>query len=746
MTAFASSRRTALGGLIVLALLLVPLLAVAASNTATLPTLALKPAEGPPAISVRVTGEGHMPCVTNGYGATSVALFWDGRAPPLVIATGATGRFSASFSVPADAAAGPHVVSSSCWFHGDPAGPIVSATFVVQGTLALSPAEGPPGTTVAIQGDGFPPVCLETIDLRFDGRRRKANFDFKILKSVVGFTGSFDVPDPAADGPHDVSIHCPAGEGDPALAIASFEVPRVPPPSSSTTNSTTTTTSTTTTNTTVTTTPTTATATTTGTTRTTGTGTPGIGTTGTTEATTPGTGTTAATGTTGTTDTGSTITAAPSTSTGTTATTRGTSTTDGTTKTTGTATIGTTETAPGTGTMVITAPSTTTGTTTTVPGSTTTTTQPGRGTTTTAGAPTTSSPPSNSSTTTSAIPTTPTTSGGRPPPAPELTRSLFPASLRAPREVPTSLGRVLRSAALAMALVLLVGFPAEIFNKTLEENYDEIRSWFDRRRPGRRAWRIPQSAQVALFAVLSALLLCLVDPSAAPDRKTVALVLGFLVAVPLMMLYFEQPMEAYYTRVSGLLSTLRVLPLALAVAVACALLSRLAHFQPGYVYGLFAGYAALRDRRLASAQEGRGVLIGALWALGVSVLAWLVWGASVSRAAAGPHPSFGLLVLDATLSSMFVLGVEGIVFALIPLHFLYGHKLARWSRTTWAIMFGVGVFGWIHILLDTKTEEAGVAPLASMLILFGAFGAFSVAFWAYFRYRPRPGQADEPLG
>lgn len=317
---------------------------------------------------------------------------------------------------------------------------------------------------------------------------------------------------------------------------------------------------------------------------------------------------------------------------------------------------------------------------------------------------------------------------------------MFPASLRTPDEVPTSIKQVLRSAALVLALMVVVGFPAEIFNKTLEENYDEIRGWLGRHRLRRRRQQrpLPESVQLALFAVLSALLLCLVDPSAALDRKTAALALGFLIALPLMMIFFELPMEAYYTRVSGLLSTLRVLPLALAIAAASALLSREAHFQPGYVYGLFAGYAVLRGRRLARAQEGRGILLGALCALGVSVLAWLVWGQSVSRSAAGPHPSFGLLVLDAALSSMFVVGVEGVVFALIPLRFLYGHKLMRWSRTLWGLLFALGMFGFVHVLLNTKTEQAHVVPLASMIVLFVAFGAVSLAFWAYFRYRRRP--------
>ena len=337
-----------------------------------------------------------------------------------------------------------------------------------------------------------------------------------------------------------------------------------------------------------------------------------------------------------------------------------------------------------------------------------------------------------------AVPTTSAAGrqGPADPPAQRLTRSPFPASVRAPSEVDTTLRRLLRSVALTLVLVLLVGFPAEIFNKTLEENYDEIRGWF----PRRRAWRAPRfrgGTHLAVFIVLGSLLLCLVDPTAGIDRKTGALALGFLVALPLTTLFFEFPIEVYYTRVTGLQSRIRVLPLALVVAGACALLSREAHFLPGYVYGLFAGYGAVRGRVLVGAEEGRGVLLGALSTLGVSLLAWMVWGAALARAAARPGAGFGVLVLDAALSAMFVLGVEGVLFALIPLRFLQGQKLASWNRALWAVTFGSAAFCFVHVLLDTNHAQAGTVSLTSVLALFAAFGALSLTFWAYFRYRPK---------
>ena len=36
---------------------------------------------------------------------------------------------------------------------------------------------------------------------------------------------------------------------------------------------------------------------------------------------------------------------------------------------------------------------------------------------------------------------------------------------------------------LAALLVMLVPFPAELFNRTLDEHYDEVLAWFGKRQP-----------------------------------------------------------------------------------------------------------------------------------------------------------------------------------------------------------------------------------------------------------------------
>jgi hypothetical protein len=80
--------------------------------------------------------------------------------------------------------------------------------------------------------------------------------------------------------------------------------------------------------------------------------------------------------------------------------------------------------------------------------------------------------------------------------------------------------RILQSLALAAVLIPFLmpfaGFPADIFNKILEENYDEIRGWFRRLRIV--TLRVPPLGQFAGFAVIAALLTALVDVDLVTSR------------------------------------------------------------------------------------------------------------------------------------------------------------------------------------------------------------------------------------
>ncbi|MEA2588356.1 MAG: hypothetical protein QOH66_1283, partial [Actinomycetota bacterium] len=106
-----------------------------------------------------------------------------------------------------------------------------------------------------------------------------------------------------------------------------------------------------------------------------------------------------------------------------------------------------------------------------------------------------------------------------------------------------------------------------------------------------------------------------------------------------------------------------------------------------------------------------------------------------------------VVAADACLAAIFVAGLTTLVFSLIPLRFLEGTKVTRWSRKAWVALFAAGLFAFVHILLQqpssgyvghTQSNQKWV-----VIALFVGFGLFSVAFWAYFRFRPARTDLEE---
>ena len=345
----------------------------------------------------------------------------------------------------------------------------------------------------------------------------------------------------------------------------------------------------------------------------------------------------------------------------------------------------------------------------------------------------------------------------RPParsPAPGSGRTEVSRALPGPGQVKFTLASISKALALTVFLVLLVGFPAEIFNRTLEDNYEEVQRWLGRLRPPARLTgrvRLRPSVQMAVFTVIAAVMCSLVDPELTHresgwEGKGLLLLIGFAVAIPLTTLAFAGPAEVYARRITKQKAALRVLPFALVVAALFVFMSQAGHFLPGYVYGLIAGYGAVEGRRLTVAQGGRAVLRGAAIVLAAALLAWVIWEPIRLRADAA-HASAPILVLDSVLSLIVVLGLQAIVFGLLPMRFLAGGDLRRWNLWAWVAVYGIGMFFFVMLLVLDNRPLADKAQqlhaVITVVALFGAFAVFSTAFWIYFRRRPEEPEEEE---
>lgn len=347
-------------------------------------------------------------------------------------------------------------------------------------------------------------------------------------------------------------------------------------------------------------------------------------------------------------------------------------------------------------------------------------------------------------------------------------RSSVPGSLMVPRDAFRHLGSRLAQDLLLVAIVaLLIVFPAQLFNSTYEENQQRIDRVLSRLRPRRGASHAPppdeaidvgsadpEQAQpaepappdrrrrLAVFVgcvLVGTLLAGFLDPKFGANPASAALVVGVFASVLVAVL-----VAAYAGRLFRSATHrptqwyLQAIPSALLIAVLGVVVSRLTHFAPGYLYGVLGGavFAVALDHR----SEGRAEAAVLVSGLVLALAAWLGFGA-IASAATGAGPSFPTLSADAFLGTLFIGTIEGLLFALVPLRFLPGHRVKQWSWVAWAVLAVVVLYVFVHVLLRPESGYLGTSTVASVNLtigLFVAFGLASVLFWAWFRFRPEP--------
>jgi hypothetical protein len=316
-----------------------------------------------------------------------------------------------------------------------------------------------------------------------------------------------------------------------------------------------------------------------------------------------------------------------------------------------------------------------------------------------------------------------------------LHRSAFVTSLPRPDQVGYGAGDLLLSLLGVAGLLLLIAFPAELFNTTLEEHYDEVRGWLHLR-PRRRPVEGRNDTILCLaFLALSGPLWFVMQPSFGLDRSTFVAALGLSLATTVVTFSSDLPTLVHLRRRYREGAAVVALPGSLLVAVACVALSRAVRFQPGYFYGLVAGVAI--GRRFGADTEGRLASASAALLLTFSVGAWLAL-LPVSAAARQPDAGLAPILLESFLGGVFWVALDSLVIALLPLRLLEGSKIIGWSRAVWAVLYAATALAFVHILLRPSTgyvANTAVTPPVVVVALFVAFGCFSIAFWGYFRFR-----------
>lgn len=354
----------------------------------------------------------------------------------------------------------------------------------------------------------------------------------------------------------------------------------------------------------------------------------------------------------------------------------------------------------------------------------------------------------------------------------------FVEAVPLPTELSKDPGVIGTNVGLTLLLALVFGFTSTLFNNTLKDNHERVAKAFSPLAQGGRAlgtalgpplrrfgnWiraftfrselvrrvsaRLPEGAgrwlRPLAVVFLAALIYCFLDPTFGFSGHGASLFFSLAISAGLVTFAFEGTQALVSSRSYGIPAAVKLFPAAIAIAVFCVILSRATDFAPGYLYGFVGGMAFLGALQPDERRMGRLTLVGVICLLVVSMATWFL-AIPIARAAA--EGSGGAAFLESVCAAVFVAGLEGLFFGLIPLSVMDGGTLFRWNKVAWAVLFAVVVFLFWHVLLNKNSKYGaafGEASTQVILVLLAFWTVAAVGFYLLFRgpkkapYQPPP--------
>jgi hypothetical protein len=323
--------------------------------------------------------------------------------------------------------------------------------------------------------------------------------------------------------------------------------------------------------------------------------------------------------------------------------------------------------------------------------------------------------------------------------------SQFGSSVDSPFDAPAhafalSPAGIVLSGSIAIAFLLLVGLPAELLESTIRSNYDRAFGWLARLR--RRVSRMlaPIARLLArpwvgsgVTILAASIMLGFADPDFGFTGASVRLVLAMIAAVVAINIGISLIVMKVAKRAFDVGSVLQPMPAALAIVGVSVLVSRLAGISPGFLFGIVLGVAYARELKLRD--EARlGILTVGL-TIAAGLLAWIGYGIA-SATISGQGFANNLLIEALAAITLEALGT--LVVALLPIEFLDGRTIFRWSKPAWLGLYAVTALIFVFVVVPLSDNWGTMsAPIFGWGTLFAVFAAVAIITWAVFRRRAR---------
>ncbi|MCH8051003.1 MAG: hypothetical protein IIC86_03185 [Chloroflexi bacterium] len=311
-------------------------------------------------------------------------------------------------------------------------------------------------------------------------------------------------------------------------------------------------------------------------------------------------------------------------------------------------------------------------------------------------------------------------------------------------------GIILTNIVLAGFTLVLILLTAEIFNQTLEENEPEIKKWFGRvSKPlkglfgffGYVGGLITDGRGIAgllaplVLLALAAFLYGLEEPGYGINNQSVVIFISFLAAFAVLTYVYDGG-QLLMTNSYGIPGSIRLFPAGIFVALFCIAVTRLLGFQPGIIYGFIAAHTLVAGSVITRDQEGRQILFPALALLTVCAAAFLLL--APARDLATDSSSLWAAIPEGVAVGIFIGGLEGLFFQMVPIKWMDGHRLWSWNKLVWLGVTGITAFLFWHILLNAESQSfdtlSKTTPAIAMLLMGLCFGS-TLAMYLFFRIK-----------
>ncbi|HWM33542.1 MAG TPA: FGLLP motif-containing membrane protein [Pseudolysinimonas sp.] len=321
--------------------------------------------------------------------------------------------------------------------------------------------------------------------------------------------------------------------------------------------------------------------------------------------------------------------------------------------------------------------------------------------------------------------------------------SVFGSSLDSPfgdHSFALSVAGMVLSGSIAIAFILLVGFPAELLESTIRSNYDRAFSWLARLRaalgrvlaPVARLFSRPAVGTAATI-LLAAFLLGFADPGYGFNGQSVRLMLAMVMSVVAINIGLSLIVMRVARRAFDVAALLKPMPAALAIVGISVLVSRLAGISPGFLFGIVLGVVYARELKLRD--DARLGLLGVGLTIAAGLLAWLGYG--IASATVSGTGFFNNLLIE-VLAAVTLEALGTLVIALLPIEFLDGRTIFRWSKLAWLGAYLVTALVFLFVVVPLSDNWGTMsAPVLGWGTLFAVFAVVAIATWAIFRRRSR---------